>query len=854
MASTPSAGIIPAQLGFLAIYNPSLGTTDETVEDQLVYYASPSTLSASKRRRHRVIKDGRAAGDVSNAERNERLRQVGLAQGMAEFGRSFSGGKPVDSIDTERTRVVLHELEPGWWILASIDLTRLPLPPSKSTPSSPSSPLPPTSKGDTPPIPYEYSSRELKPPALLLQDLIRAHSLFLLHHRPAPETTNSTHGTPHSPLSTLLSASPSRAHFMSLLAAYWDAFLLTWSVLLHGNPACAVWGGIKMAASGELGMGVGEEDRGSGEREVLEALVESRETVEIGVGLPGLVDLVVGRFGEDAEGENTGGQGKGKEKSATVRNRSDERWVGLGSEVGDEDGMVFLGVGSLSRPSVRTLTWWMEDIYAWGETAFGVLDGVAGSGSRARRKRGDGKKTSIGKAPLVENAKKDSSKPTPKSTSPTETSGAPGTERRGSHPNTAAAAATQDAPAETEEAGGGMDKMLSYLKLGYGTYWSLGTSNPPADSDADNEAVPNLAGPEDTTAAPKPPLDPTGGYFLLGLGEDKGKEEQEDPSPQTNRIKPRTVTVELEVDGSSTTTSTIAQLRPVVYLHRPFIYILLFGPDTTTSTPWVDLAKILSTQLTPLHKPLLHSTAYRPEKPNHAGTGVPQQPSRRGSSSSSGGSELYDLVFDPQTLTIHSTIPNIPDPFIPAPHTTNPASILAPPPLVPHPSAAASAAWTRAEALSTHAQILSMAATTRHHDDGADGDDTAGMVELTCKTSRGWWVVWSRVAEEKRRGSTVDGDGNEDWDRDGDASGDGSLGAAGPVLAAGKEIFLIRRASDHHGPGGLRGVGSSYAGVGGGGVGVGGASGGWADGASRLAQGIGVDTRRYIEGLLSLNR
>lgn len=118
MASTPSAGIMPAQLGFLAIYNPSLGTTDETVEDQLVYYASPSTLSASKRRRHRVMKDGRAAGDVSNAERNERLRQVGLAQGMAEFGRSFSGGKPVDSIDTERTRVVLHELEPGWWILA----------------------------------------------------------------------------------------------------------------------------------------------------------------------------------------------------------------------------------------------------------------------------------------------------------------------------------------------------------------------------------------------------------------------------------------------------------------------------------------------------------------------------------------------------------------------------------------------------------------------------------------------------------------------------------------------------------------------------------------------------------------
>jgi hypothetical protein len=118
MANPPASGIVPAQLGFLAIYNPSLGTTDETLDDQIVYYASPSTLSTSRRRRHRSARDGRPADKISNEERNERLRQIGLAQGMVEFGRSFSGGKPVDSIDTERSRVVLHELEPGWWILA----------------------------------------------------------------------------------------------------------------------------------------------------------------------------------------------------------------------------------------------------------------------------------------------------------------------------------------------------------------------------------------------------------------------------------------------------------------------------------------------------------------------------------------------------------------------------------------------------------------------------------------------------------------------------------------------------------------------------------------------------------------
>jgi hypothetical protein len=112
MANSLPSGIIPAQLGFLAIYNPSLGTTDETVGDQIVYYASASTQASARRRRHRP------ADSISNEERNERLRQIGLAQGMVEFGRSFSGGKAVDSIDTERARVVLHELEPGWWILA----------------------------------------------------------------------------------------------------------------------------------------------------------------------------------------------------------------------------------------------------------------------------------------------------------------------------------------------------------------------------------------------------------------------------------------------------------------------------------------------------------------------------------------------------------------------------------------------------------------------------------------------------------------------------------------------------------------------------------------------------------------
>lgn len=118
--ATPGADVVPAQLGFLAIYNPSLGTTDATIDDQIVYYASVTALNQKRRHRSR----GRPTEHVSQAERNERLRQIGLAQGMVEFSKSFSGDHPVDTIETERSRVVLHELEPGWWILA-VRLTRV---------------------------------------------------------------------------------------------------------------------------------------------------------------------------------------------------------------------------------------------------------------------------------------------------------------------------------------------------------------------------------------------------------------------------------------------------------------------------------------------------------------------------------------------------------------------------------------------------------------------------------------------------------------------------------------------------------------------------------------------------------
>lgn len=75
--------IQPAQLSFLAIYNPSLGQTDETLYDQVVYYFSAQALKARKTHG----RSAEATERVEREERNERLRQIGLAQGMVEFAK-----------------------------------------------------------------------------------------------------------------------------------------------------------------------------------------------------------------------------------------------------------------------------------------------------------------------------------------------------------------------------------------------------------------------------------------------------------------------------------------------------------------------------------------------------------------------------------------------------------------------------------------------------------------------------------------------------------------------------------------------------------------------------------------------
>lgn len=111
--------------------------------------------------------------------------------------------------------------------------------------------------------------------------------------------------------------------------------------------------------------------------------------------------------------------------------------------------------------------------------------------------------------------------------------------------------------------------------------------------------------------------------------------------------------------------------------------------------------------------------------------------------------------------------------------------------------------WSRLDALNVHSQIVSTFTATRRY---------ASELERTAKTSRGWWVVWIRLP-------TVQ-----------------------PNLY--QEAFLIRKSTDYVDQNSRKtnfGFGND--------TGL-----GWGSSAGKLAEGIGIDTRRYVEGLLNLNR
>ena len=428
----------------------------------------------------------------------------------------------------------------------------------------------------------EYSSREVSPPALLIQQLVRAHNVFVLHHG------MSLHG---------MLQKHKRTKFCNILEKYWARFANHWDVLLSGSPAVDIYNGMKLAAGGELGMGVGEEEWGSGERLVLEDFVQKTE---------GLVDLVVSRFGEPSSTQDSR---KSIGSKAAVDLNDPEPWIGSGRTPGAADGIVFSGVGSISRRSLRDMSQWVETIYSHGDHAYGVRDNP--TTDRKRRRRKDPNPVSSpepaartarrkdlpeDKAPAVKPAPAHAPNIPPDLIKSVESS-----LNKASH----AVESSKDNSTDRQEpylaSLGDSETWMKYLTLGYGTTWGGSRKSTEYEEAAPPKPATQDISPEAPMryVEPEPDVDyaaerlkaqvrqENAGYFVIGLKGDMGEGDESDEDDWNNRTLLRTVHVELTDDGIPETPGTgdddspqqekdlnldtaqapkLRRLRPVIYV------------------------------------------------------------------------------------------------------------------------------------------------------------------------------------------------------------------------------------------------------------------------------------------------
>ena len=698
----------------------------------------------------------------------------------------------MDSIETEKSRIVLYELEKDWWILASVDLTRLPAANTHTV---------------------EYSSREVAPSRLLLQQLLQAHSIFLLHQATS--------------LADLYLNIP-RDEFCNRLDRFWTKFIHKWDVLLHGNPAIDIYNGAKLAAGGELGIGVGEEELGSAEREVLEGFVDRTA---------GLVDLLVSRFGHEAENASQ------RPSASSTKQNHMRPWLGTDQDPRPSDGIIFSGVGAVSRKSVTTISQWMGWIFKYGEGAYGVGESPS---SKTRRKRRATVRQTGSKYPPDAGPRSLASRPSPSIRPPPSSD----LRRRAMHnranspgippplvtvveqslqkaTSDADTAETTDVPVENISASSQAEdnflfdpsRMKKYLTLGYGSSWSFSTpKSTPLDpqishrteerstsafeadltknttsesseydsmvrreEDPLTEIVPIPEPSDEETHPYVQPIEPPLGRFLIGLIEDFDLDAKQSPTEETStegdqspeleensRIALRTLIVEMDSHHSSMTPTSehpqhresqksspespelYHKVRVALYVHQPFIFTFLFAVHTP-SLAYPTFYRSIDHQLGPLQKPLLNST-----DPKRAIERIASSLSDRETNMSSPSlglplEPIYDLFYDPAKLTIRSSIPNIP---IPGTRETeglsNPTSshyasgswltlgIPTSASYTPQSSALTPSATSvnRIQALNIHTHILNMHASTRQ---------LPHEVERSVKTSRGFWVLWMKI-------------------------------------------------------------------------------------------------------------
>lgn len=572
---------------------------------------------------------------------------------------------------------------------------------------------------------------------------------------------------------------------------FWDSFLKDWDILLHGNPAIDIYDGIKLSAGGELGVGVGEEERGSGEREVLEGFVERCE---------GLVDLFVGRYGNLSRGP--------------LATRSSEA----------SDGAIFPGIGSLTRDSIRDISVWAEWVATRGAATYGIAIHPS-SNPRRRRVQTDcdkpGPSHAQHKGPdqLRQDSPQDTSNGS-RIPPPIVRPNGSVTSAKSSHPKatTSSTSKAQDlTDGQTPSAIG--TEVMKYLTLGvYGSSWGIPGGRPAQTlRDAQVKAVDGAIGHQQQSLE----KDDSQGYFLIGLlddlDDDCGVEEDgqaegrategEKEFNSTIRIRHlhvernlRHLHVERNRDWTHNQSSLIDgpsvlgqigrdRLRVVVYVQEPFLFIFLFEPQTD-SLAMTSFYRSLHFQLGPLRRSLLNST-----DPSRVRQHLWESSATSKANPVDSPQPLRGLTFDPERLTIQATLPNIP--------ASNDTPI------------EVASGWSRTEAVGVYLQIINLVVASHRH---------KLELEQTCKTGKGWWVMWVRLPYAGTITTTA-------------------KTTKTTKIPMYREAILIRKASDATSPKPKQSATAMGFGLGRG-----------REDRWKVTEGIGTDAKQYIESLLNLVR
>ena len=797
-------------------------------------------------------------------------------------------------------------------MLASVDLTRLPTAKRNSQDIS--------STGD-----IEYSAREVAPAPLLVTQLIRANTLFLLHHAASLAELFSRVG---------------RNTFCALLDRYWSKFVGGWDVLLHGNPLAVIYNATKLSGGGELGVGVGEEEWGSGEREVLEGFMDRTE---------GLRDLIVGRYGLPP----------GTDRPSLASKADMSTWLGTGNDPIAADGIIFSGRGSVSKRSLRTLSHWMESIFKDGNEAYGIGENPSSRPRRKRQRPRMERAASSGES--THSPEAHSRSRLPKAAAPnlrkqamqnsTTSPGIPAplvgqverslddalakalgqASREKTSRGTRQGAIAEPSSGENEPSMFHSENMMRYLKLGYGTAWTLNPkglasnstterrSRKPRGLSAENNTTESSdAGLQEVDPTPdvsedeqpfQQKLEQSIGKFLIGLSGDLEQAELDADDNETElpssgasegRLFLRTLTVEMsrpkhqkrdaaawssndsQLSGHSASgtrkvtepkTSAAAsvdgaqpnitheKVQVAVYVHQPFIFVFLFELHIPSLT-MPSFYRSIHNQLGPLQRPLLRSTDPSRITERIAEATGEHSATSKASDAAHSTNPIYDLIYDPARLVVRTSIPNIPIPGslaaegltsnassvlsvsgswytlgIPVGSSTNEAGNISSEKLI-------KSAWSRPEALNAYTQLLHTFLATR----------SGNEKEHTVKTARGWWVLWMKLSQSiaevnKRKNSAMV--------KEDDKTSISSTHTTKPLQN--KEAFLVRKAADFRpavtaqsrtlssGPGkwllreqkrdasGASTIGASAS-------------------AKGVSEGVGVDAKKWVEGLLTLTQ